>query len=680
MHNRRLTVGALVLLLSVSYASGMGIAQESPSSPGVAMPESEAQLPVSRVMLFGSGVGFFQHQGRVDGNESVTLHFGEEEINDLLKSLFLSDLGGGTVSAVRYPSQDPISRVLSSYSIDLSSVQSIRSLLTQARGEPVRVLGDRELQGTVFGLEQRPDSEGINRDYLVLLAGGTIRSIALDEVDGVVFQNSALQRELESALMTIAGARQTDRKPVTFEFIGEGTRDVALAYVRETPVWKTSYRIVIGEEESTLQGWAIAENTTDQDWNDVRLSFIAGQPLSFFMNLYDPIYVERPVVEPSVGVAIAPPQYERAERELEQAMRSFLAESAAEDMAGGFAPTAAEPAPEPGGRGDAVTSRSQTRSLGGVFEYRIDEPVSIPRRQSAMIPIVDTPVELEAVSIYDESVLAAHPLRGMILTNTTGLHLMGGPVTIVESGTYAGDARFADIVEGETRQLSYAVDIDLTVDRESLSQPEQITRLRIVDGVLVSTRLSRRTNDYVVSSRGAEDRNLILEHPRSSDWNLVTPGQAWEQNSARYRFRLSVPAGETVRLPITEERISEQRFALLNMNNSQISSFYGQGALTDELRTALERLMELRGELATLTTERRELETRVNEIYRSQERVTRNMESLDRDSELYARYVADLTAQEDELAELEGRIEELRTREREKEEEINAFVRGLDIP
>ncbi len=682
LSNRTLLIGTLVLVMGVSSASGMGIAQEvnrAADEMGIGANGAEADLPISNVMLFGSGVGYFEHLGTVEDDQNVTLYFREEEINDLLKSLFLSDMDGGVARAVRYAGQDPISRVLSSYSINLGMVGSIPQLLSAARGERVRVVTtDETVSGTVFAVEQRPDAEGVSRDHLALVSNGTIRSVPLEEIHSVSFNDRGLQSELESALSAIASARQTDRKPVTLEFAGDGERQVAVGYVRETPVWKTSYRIVIDDDGASLQGWAIAENTTNQDWEDVRLSFVAGQPLSFVMNLYDPVYVERPVVQPMVSEAVAAPDYEASARRLAEALSGFGGRAREEafeaEMMDDFASVAA-----PSPRDSAAQSRSQGQSVGGVFEYRITEPVTIPRHQSAMIPIVDTEIDLEAVSIYDASVLEAHPLRGALLTNNTGLHLMGGPVTVVEGGAYAGDARFSDIVEDETRQISYAVDIDVLVDREGASQPEQITRVRVVDGVVISSRLNRTRMEYTVTNRGDKARDVIVEHPRNRGWTLVDSLEPFDQSASSYRFRTTVAAGDTVVLPVSEERITEQRVSLFSLNDNQVGLFLDQRVISEELRQALSRLLNLREELSQLTARRRELETQVNGIYRSQERVTRNMEALDRDSDLYQRYVADLTEQEDRLGELETQIQDLRAQEDAKDDEIGDSVRDLNV-
>src|SRR5206468_6812074 len=96
-------------------------------------------LPVTRVVLFNSGVGYFTRGGEVDGDARVDLVFPEEDVNDLLKSMVLEDLGGGRVAAVSYDSREPVERTLSSFAINLNGNPTVAQILQQARGERVEV-------------------------------------------------------------------------------------------------------------------------------------------------------------------------------------------------------------------------------------------------------------------------------------------------------------------------------------------------------------------------------------------------------------------------------------------------------------------------------------------------------------------------------------------------------------
>ncbi|MEL7239267.1 MAG: DUF4139 domain-containing protein, partial [Planctomycetota bacterium] len=265
---------------------------------------ADADLRVRSVTLFSSGVGYFEHRGTVDGEAQTQLRFKADQINDLLKSLVLQDLGGGVVEAVNYPSNQPLSRQLGSFQIDLSGDVSLTGILGQLQGAELKLAGAfGEVDGTVVSVDRRDIADGdavVEKPFVTLFTGKGMKSIAVEQVDTFEIADEKLRQEMAAALSALAKARDKDKKPVTFKFSGQGERDVRLAYVVETPIWKTSYRLILGGgdgDDSNLQGWAIVENQTDNDWEDVSLSLVSGRPISFEMDLANPLYVQRPTVE-----------------------------------------------------------------------------------------------------------------------------------------------------------------------------------------------------------------------------------------------------------------------------------------------------------------------------------------------------------------------------------------------
>src|SRR5207253_8794750 len=121
-----------------------------------------------------------------------------------------------------------------------------------------------------------------------------------------------LDSEFRKALETLTLTHDTQKKSVSLNCVGEGERKVKVGYVVENPIWKTSYRLVLGkakEEKPFLQGWAVVENPSDEDWKDVRMALVSGRPISFEMNLYDPLFVKRPTVELELFASLRPPTY-----------------------------------------------------------------------------------------------------------------------------------------------------------------------------------------------------------------------------------------------------------------------------------------------------------------------------------------------------------------------------------
>ena len=490
------------LLLSIILLGGLRMAAwaENPPQGPTAETASQATLPLTRIVLYASGVGYFQRNGQIDGRGQVALRFKVDNINDLLKSMIVQDFDGGQVTAVTYDSRDPITRTLKSFAIDLTDNAGLGNLLWQMRGERVEVATPNPVQGVILGVETKKerlgDKEVIEVEYVNLLTESGFRSIPLPQVQHLQVLNEQLNAELRQALAVLASSHDTQKKTVTLVFDGAGRRRVQVAYILETPVWKTSYRLVLSDTEPPfLQGWALVENTTDEDWQEVRLSLMSGRPISFIMDMYEPLSAPRPVVVPEVYAGLRPQVYGQAMESTGETLKETRAQEAGRagkraDAPGSGAEAqpraamramaaeaprpapAAAPAPAPPlALEQGVTAAAQATELGELFAYAISTPVSLARQKSAMLPIVNAAVAGAKVSIYNQRVHAKHPLHGVRLRNATTLHLLQGPVTVFDGGVYAGDARMEDLPPGQERLISYAMDVKTEV--EPVSEPEQ---------------------------------------------------------------------------------------------------------------------------------------------------------------------------------------------------------------
>src|SRR5258708_29011599 len=282
-----------------------------------------AQLPIGQIVLFSSGVGYFQREGTVEDNARVDLSFPVQDINDLLKSMVVRDLDGGVVSTVSYDSNAPVEKTLRSFAITLNGNPSFAGILSQARGEKVEVVLQQTnatqpgtMTGTVIGVEPQHQPAGkdatVNVELLNLWCADGMRGLKLSEVQRVRFLNPIMDSEFKKALDTLTLSHDTQKKAVSLNFVGEGKRQVKVGYVIENPIWKTSYRLVLPkdkEEKPFLQGWAVVENPSDEDWKDGRMALVSGRPVSFQMDLYTPLYVPRPMVEPALFASLRPVAY-----------------------------------------------------------------------------------------------------------------------------------------------------------------------------------------------------------------------------------------------------------------------------------------------------------------------------------------------------------------------------------
>ncbi len=665
-------VALLLILVNLMAVSARGGSQTVEIS-------GDESLPVTGVTLFSSGVGHFRHDGIVNGDTEITLAFDAGDIDDLLKSLVLQDYDGGFVEAVTYPSSDPLSRILGSFSLNIADNPPLARLLDRARGEAVRLEGTPSVDGVIAGIEYRSqasDGAVIQLPVLNLLTTEGLRQVDLADVRSFRFLDSGVQADLDSALAVIAANRQEDKKLITLRFGGEGERRVSISYIREVPVWKTSYRLVLEDDGTAqLQGWAMVENTGESDWADVLLTLASGQPISFVTDLYSPIYVPRPRVRQNYGTAAAPQQYERDRAPVlaaapvpRAASRAYAPESLSEFIDDEMDIMSVDKSIN---LSQGVTTAAQS---DGESLYRITKPVSVPRREAAMLPIIGTSIPAERLSIYDRSVLEGHPLKAVRITNQTELQLPAGPATLFDGSVYGGDVQLPSMSEGEERLLSYAVDLESGVIVRSSSIPEEITELKIVEGSLVSTVRLISTTEYVIDRLGDEELHYLVIHPKRSGWTIKGDVKPSLETQSTWRFELDVEAGETASLPVVEEYVRSRNFALNSIRDDQILFYLSQKVINSETRRILERIRELRSALTARESERRNLESRISVIYRDQTRIRDNLQALESGTELYQRYVEILNGQEDELQKLKVELETARNAESAARKTLGDFI------
>lgn len=653
----------------------------------------EAALPLSRVVLFSSGVGYFQRDGQVEGNISLELPFRAAEVNDLLKSLVVRDLDGGQVTGVTYTSRDPLARALRGFPIDLTGSPDLAAILAQIRGEALEVVSSETVRGALVGLERKESGEGAVEVYLNLLTDRGLRSLALSQVQEVRLLNPRLDQELRSALALLAGSHSQDRKRVVLAFSGKGRRRVQVGYLLETPVWKTSYRLVLGSEQSHyLQGWAIVENTTDQDWKFVKLALVSGRPVSFIMDLYQPLYLPRPVVEPELYAGLRPQKYEEdLTAPSAPAPASKAAKEAAPSRAAareafreeGYEEAEAAPAAQPMDLRQGVAAAARGGEAGSFFQYAISFPVSLQRQESAMLPIVGQEVQGRRFSIYNENVHPKHPMHGLKLKNSTGLTLMGGPITLFEAGTYAGDAQIDTLPAGAERLISFALDLETEVSSLARSHPDQLVAVRISRGTLVSTVTLRREKSYSVKVSGAKAREVLIEHPLSPDWELASPKQPEERTRDLYRFLVKAAPGASgpavQELLVVEERKVDQAVAVTNLSDELIAFYLRATVVSARLKEALNGLAKRKAELADTLRQRQEQERKAQVIRAEQSRIRQNMDSLSRDSALYKRYMAQLDSQENEMAGILTETDRLAKKEQDQRKALDDYILSIEV-
>ncbi len=483
-------------------------------------------------------------------------------------------------------------------------------------------------------------------------------------------------------------------------FTGNGERHVRLGYVVETPIWKTSYRLILSDStnkaaattrpalaDGELQGWAIVENQTDNDWNNVQLSLVSGRPISFVENLYQPLYINRPIVEPELFASLRPQVYAGGDKDdvldMKQALRApapiaamhgmktqrVLHDEAQNGAAGasdaGFNPSA------------SVASIASAANVGELFEYTIGS-VTLPRQRSAMLPIITDPIEVERVSIYNQAVMARNPLNGARVKNTTKKHLLAGPITVLDGATYAGDAQIDNLPPGQERFLSYGVDLQMSVDAKNNHQDNQIQTGKIVKGVLYLTHKLVQTQAYEADNKSDRDKVLIIEHPRNAGWDLVDSPTPMEKTDAEYRFRQSIASGKTETVTVKEQLVQDETIAILNSEADALDLYRQQGAIPKPVTDALTKAIKLKQAMVDTQRQIDADKSHLSDITTEQNRIRDNMRAVQETSKYYTRLTTKLNDQETEIEKTQTAVDDLQKQLDSQRADFENYVQNLN--
>jgi len=716
-----------------ALVSGVMMTKELTSAPGAPAKtdlKAVTSLPISRVILFSSGVSHFSRSAEIEGDARVDLTFPEQDINDLIKSMVLQDYSEkGRVSAVTYDSHEPIDRTLKSFAINLNNNPTFAQILVQARGEKVEVVMQQNavgqpatLTGSIIGIEnhQQVSKEGAsNVEVLNLWCAEGVRSVKLSEVQRLRFSNPVIENEFRRALETLAMSHDSQKKAVSLHFSGEGKRKVQVSYVTESPIWKTSYRLVMDKKEKPfLQGWAVVENPTDEDWSGIEMALVSGRPISFRMDLYNPLFINRPLVEPELFASLRPPTYSgalaktgkpqpdvayRGDRdEAEGAANQFAAGKKAMKADSMDRAALARAAGAPGQDKEARMERARqlgeqlqnrmdvaksvgsvatASQLGDYFQYVIDQPVDLGRQKSALLPIVNKEVDGARVSIYNPAVQAKHPLLGLRFKNSTGNNLAQGPITVFEGSTYAGDTRVLDLQPGEERLVSYAIDLGTEVSLKNGNNTSRITKVKAVKGIIYTDTLIREEKVYDISNRSTTDRTLLIEHPNRKGQGFVFKGdhQPIEEAADVFRFSVPVTAKKDLSYTIVEERNQGSSVSLTNNTDDQIRFFISLNETSSALKERLNQALSMKGKWDDVRREINNVNVRIQTITQDQNRIRQNLREVPKESEAYKRYLTKFDEQEKEMDSLHAKLKEFQEQEHKTRVAYETFLLNITL-
>ena len=464
------------------------------------------------------------------------------------------------------------------------------------------------------------------------------------------------------------------------------------------PVWKSSYRLIFDEEDRPLlEGWAIVDNTTGEDWENISLSLVSGRPVSFISRLYEPRYVTRPVFELAQDRAQRPVVHGAGIESKEEGRRDAVQKKVQARFRAGQ--LAAAPAPvmemdrmeafaavggvmaDDKNVSSTIAQTASAGALGDLFEYRIDRAITVRQGESAMLPFLQQRVAGRKLLIYSEAHGSQHPLNAVEITNDSGKTLDGGAVTVLDAGAYAGEALFETIKDDDKRLISYAVDLGMRITTAYDSSSKLLSDFTLRRGVLTTRWARKEVRTFTIRNVDQKAKTVIIEVPVRAGYKPIG-NEPDEKTATAYRYEVDVPAGETVKFPVTEENEYAQTLSITNQTYDQLITYVRNKKLNAEGREKLGQIADVKRNIANTDREIQLLELRIKELFEDQERLRRNISSLRSVSGQQAQvqnYALKLSEQEVELTSMRDRQAELRRQRSDLQTELNTLIETLVI-
>ncbi len=665
-----------------------------------------SKLKVKKVIIFKHGVSYYILEGFQKATGKFELEFKIDEMNDILKSLFVLDTSEkGYISSISYDAALDTYQLLKSIMLNIPDQDSFSSLVTQIKGADVNIVigGAKKITGKIMGIEFferiNKGEKIIEKELILLQENGTIAQYNFSEIKSLEIINEEIKKDLKFFLETVIAGKKKDAKKIIINCESGGDdeteRNIFVSYIRESPIWKTSYRLIMSkqqamEQKCLLSGWSLIENTTNQDWEDIELSLVAGMPVSFVYEFYRPIFIQRPVIQPPKILSAKPTDIEEGlemEKFKDYAMSEMEAKPAAMKKAKAFRSAMAPPAAPAGGFGrtgmamadnevyDKVKSqvKTQTKDLGELFEYNISNPVTIKRKQSALVPILTESIKAKKILLYNKIEQDKNPNACLEITNNTNLTLERGPVTIIYDDNLAGEAIIPFLNKEDTRLLNYAIEQAVIITHEQKSENLSVHRVTFGSGYSYEYYYTNLTTTYKIKNKTDEEKELYLDHPKTQEYKFIEKPVEPEETANYWRFKLTLKPKDALVFKLEEQRENYSSNYIWNYTKEDLLKRVGfyvkKKFIEPDLETKLKEIAQLIQTLNDLRSKEDKLNEERDMMTDEQVRLRDNISVLGEDSQsvsLKERYIKKLNDQESrfeainkELKSLDKKIKEL---------------------
>jgi len=637
-----------------------------------------ADLPVREVVIFKNGVAYFERAGELKPGETARLDFKAEDMNDVLKSLTITDRSGAKINSVRYDASESVEKRLENFPFTVGPETSLAKFLDQMKGATLNLtLGNQNVAGAIVSARLiKADKDTPEREVIVLLMdSGEIRSFDLGAASAVKFADPKLDTQLKDYLAVLSQARSKDRRSIYIDATSSAAGEMIARYTTPSPVWKSSYRLIFSSDaQPTLEGWAIVDNTTGDDWNNVHLSVVSGKPVSFITRLYEPRYVDRPEAELAENRPVAPVVSEGVIGGVAMAPAPPMARIAKKSAMLSAAETV-ELSPE-----SSLAATAEGREEGELFSYSFASPVTVKKGESAMLPFLQQKITARKLLIYSEN-FGLHARNAAELTNSTGKTLDGGPITVYDAGSYAGEALAETIKAGDKRLVSYGVDLGTRITTAFDSLRDLVREIHLSRGMLTTRSAIQETRTYSIRNVDAQPKTLIIEHAERPGYRLLDQ-KPFETTANAYRFEVKLAPSATQTFAVREERVYDQTFAVSNASPDQLVTWTQNKSLSDAARRQLAAMAQKKRDIAANDAAAAQTGAELKDLTQDETRLRENIASLSKVSgqqEQVQSYARELAGAETKIAALRDRQSQLRRARSAMQTELDTLIENADF-
>ena len=703
--------------------------------------EIKRELPVTKVVLYQNGVGYFERRGKLHGKE-VELRVRPDQVNDVLKSLSVLDLSGGTPSSASLPVEKSGDRLAQELPAQVRNATGMLGLLAVLRGAEVEVDADQgTLQGRVVGVEttQRRyvngNGEQVSAEPMLTLMANEdqLQTVPVSQIRRLTIGDKTLSVGLQQSLDISRSDGAWKPISVTVRLAGDESHDLIISYIHEVPVWRPAYRAWIESGKGIqLQGWAVVDNVSGEPWNDVNLTLVVGSPLSFRYNLATPHNVERPDLSsrlPQIADAPPPPDVgfaPSAPAPPPAAMEADFGGGGAGDGYFDSAPSSGRKmaksadAPKPmamamarqqamatdarmqaqraqmqeqmarqeeDARRDAMQRSAQAlmqgRDVGALYAYEATTPITVPDRSAALINIISRQIDGKDIFLFRDPQSGEAPFRAVMLKNAKDSTIEGGPITLYIDGTFAGEGFIGRVAKDETAFVPYAKEGGFALNLQQEYRIDELHLVRIVDGRITIQGKRVATRTIQLESNRDKPSVAYVKLPLTGGMELLNPPKDFVRSGGDVYVPVEVAAKAKAEAKLVEVTPVEFVEAGLTSQVLDAFRFYLQGAhVVDAIAGPIRELLTAQDQRGALQRDQENLQRQAQILDADGRRIQSNLDSLPLGpvaADLRKKLVDQLAATSKKQAEVAKKLVEGQVKLAAIDEHIRTLLAQIDL-